>query len=93
VHLHELDAGLLGADRAVLIPSVAVTAGDMVACVRRTGERRPLGAIDVRPDAKVEAICGSWPKRVEARRAEELGLPQDESLDAIVREYIEDYLT
>jgi nucleoside-diphosphate-sugar epimerase len=93
MHLHDLDAGLLGADRAVLVPSVAVTAGDMVACVRRTGEGRQIGAIDVRPDAYLEAICGSWPKRVAAGRAEELGFPRDESLDAIAREYVEDYLT
>jgi nucleoside-diphosphate-sugar epimerase len=92
--LHDLPDEALGADRSVLFPSLSVTAGELAECARRVGAEagRRVGPVDVRPDPLVEAICGSWPKRVEATRARELGIPADESVDAVVREYVEDYL-
>jgi nucleoside-diphosphate-sugar epimerase len=93
IRLHDVHAAALGADRGVCFPSVPATAGDMVDCVRRVGADRPLGAIEVRPDPVVERICGSWAKRANAARALELGIPEDESLDAIVGAYVEDYLS
>jgi nucleoside-diphosphate-sugar epimerase len=92
IRLHEVEQDRLGPDRAVLFPSVSCTAGEMVECVRRVGAGRELGPITVRPDPRIERICGSWPKHANAARAAELGIPRDESLDAIVRAYVEDYL-
>lgn len=92
VRLHEVDGGALGADRGVCFPSVSATAGDMVDCVRRVGAGRKLGAIEVEPDPVIEAICGSWAKWADAERALALGIPVDESLDAIAHAYVEDYL-
>jgi nucleoside-diphosphate-sugar epimerase len=91
VRLHDADPTALGHDRGVTFPSISVTAGEMVECVRRAGEGRALGHIEVRPDPIIEAICGSWAKRADFGRALRLGLPVDESLDAIVRAYVEDY--
>jgi nucleoside-diphosphate-sugar epimerase len=92
--LHDLPGEALGADRSVLFPSLSVTAGELAECARRVGAEagRRVGSVDVRPDSVVEAICGSWPKRVEAARARELGIPADDTVDAVVREYVEDYL-
>jgi hypothetical protein len=42
--------------------------------------------VDLR-DAEVEAIVGSWPAAARAERALALGLPKDQSPDAIVRAY------
>jgi nucleoside-diphosphate-sugar epimerase len=92
VRLHDVDGALLGHHRGVTFPSVSVTAGEMVDCVRRVGAGRRLGPIEVRPEPVIEAICGSWAKRANSERALALGLPQDESLDAIARAYVEDYL-
>ncbi len=90
--LHELDGGRLGADRAVLFPSLSVTAGEMVAAVRRLAGGRPVGEIAVEPVAVIERICGSWPTAADATRALALGLPVDTNLDDIVRAYAEDWL-
>jgi nucleoside-diphosphate-sugar epimerase len=92
VRLHDADPGVLGHDRAVTLPSISVTAGEMVECVQRVGAGRPLGPIVVRPDPLIEAICGSWAKRASFDRALALGIPADESLDAIVQAYVEDEL-
>jgi len=40
----------------------------------------------------IEAICGSWAKRASFEPALALGIPHDESLDSIVRAYVDDYL-
>ncbi len=90
VALAEVDGDALGADRAVNLPSLSVTVGEMVESLRRVAAERPLGAITVRPDPAIEAIVRTWPTATEFRRALELGLPRDASLDEIVRAYVED---
>lgn len=92
VALHDLDGARLGADRCVTFPSLSVTAGEMVAAVKRFGDERALGEISVEPDPLIERICGSWPKAAGVDRALELGLPIDPDLDTIVRAYVEDWL-
>jgi len=90
--LHDLDGSRLGADRSVTFPSLSVTAGEMVAAVKRLGAERALGEISVEPDPVIERICGSWPKAASVDRAFELGLPMDGALDEVVRAYVEDWL-
>lgn len=88
LRLHEVDGGLLGGDRAVTFPSLSVTAGEMVETVARAAAGRPVGAISVDPDPVIERICGSWPRSADTDRAARLGIAGDESLDAIVAEYL-----
>jgi nucleoside-diphosphate-sugar epimerase len=90
--LHDVEPDALGHDRAVTFPSISVTAEEMVDCVQRAGAGRTLGRIVVQRDPRIETICGSWAKRASFDRALALGLPIDESLDAIVQAYIDDEL-
>lgn len=92
IALHELDAERLGVDRAVGLPALTVTVGDMVAALRRVAGDRPLGRITVEPDPFIEAICRGWPGDSHYRRALDLGLPREASLDEIVAYYIADYV-
>jgi nucleoside-diphosphate-sugar epimerase len=87
VRLLGVDGAELGDDRAVNLPSISVSAGDMVESLRRVCGDRDLPPIDVRPDPFVERICRTWPQASSYERASGLGLPRDESLDAIVRAY------
>jgi hypothetical protein len=41
------------------------------------------------PDPAIEAIVLSWPLVMEDIRAGKLGLPGDESLEAVIGEYLE----
>lgn len=92
VALHELDGAALGDDRAVSLPSFTVTVREMVDALQRVARGRRLGAILFEPDPFIQRICDGWPKDASYERATRLGLPRDASLDAIVENYIEDYL-
>jgi len=92
IALHELDGALLGDDRAVSLPSFTVTVRDMVDALHRVAASRKLGAIVFEPDPFIQKICDGWPRDAAYDRATRLGLPRDASLDAIVENYIEDYL-
>jgi nucleoside-diphosphate-sugar epimerase len=92
IHLAELDWAALGDDRALNLPGMSVTAAEMVESLERVAGNRPLGGITVEPDPPVEAIVRTWATFTSSERADSLGFPHDESLDAVVREYIEDHL-
>ena len=68
-----------------------VTVADMIASLKRVAHNRKLGEISVKPDPFVEAIVKTWPVATDDKRAVSLGLPKDNSVDDIVRHYIEDY--
>jgi nucleoside-diphosphate-sugar epimerase len=91
VHLAELDGDALGDDRALNLPSLCPTVEEMVESLNRVAGDRPLGEITVAPDPRIEAIVRTWPLFTSFERALALGLPRDESLDDIVRAYIEEY--
>ena len=93
IRLMEVDAGELGSDRAYNLPSLAVSAAEMMAAVQRAGRRygREPGPIIPKPDARIRAIVETWPGRMDSRRALGLGLPVSESLDAIIDDYLADY--
>ncbi len=92
VALHEADGDAIGDDRAVSLPSLTVTVGDMIAALKRVAGDRPLGPIAIEPDPFIEKIVATWPLDASYRRATALGLPRESDLDEIVAAYIEDYL-
>lgn len=92
VALHDLDGAALGDDRTVNLPNRTVTMRQMADSLRRVAKDRKLGAITVTPDPFVEKIVSTWPGRLDATRALELGLIPAADLDSIIAEYIADYL-
>ncbi len=92
IDLHEADGAALGDDRAVSLPSFTVTVRDLIDALHRVAGNRNLGEIVFEPDPFIQKICDGWPKDASYERATKLGLPKDASLDAIVENYIEDFL-
>jgi len=92
--LHEADGEAIGDDRAVNLPNISASVADMITALERVAaaDGRTLGPITPRPDPAIQAIIDGWPVRLEADRALTLGLPRDESLERVIRDYIEDYL-
>ncbi len=66
----------------------------MIEALRRVADAKgiALGPITVECDPVIEKIVATWPLRIDSGRALSLGLPEDESLDRIVEDYIEDFL-
>ncbi len=93
IRLHEVDGNALGDDRAVNLPSISITVGEMVESLHRVAGDRRIGASEVRIDHEIERIVQTWPLYASADRAGALGLPRDRALDDIVRAYVADVLS
>lgn len=93
VQLYEVDAAELGANRAFGLPALTVSVGEMIESLRRVADDRPLGSISVEPDPETQRIVDSWPIELDSARAQALGLPADDSVDDMVRAYIEDFVS
>jgi nucleoside-diphosphate-sugar epimerase len=81
--LHDLDGALLGEDRAVGLPGLEVTVGEMADALGRAAPNAPA-LLQWESDPEIEAVVASWPARWDDTRARGLGLPADTGLDAIV---------
>lgn len=90
--LHAVDGDKLGADRSLNLRTLTVSVGEMIEGLRRVASDRKLGAISEQPDPFIMKVISAWPEQLNAPRAAALGFPQDESVDSIIREYINDYL-
>jgi D-erythronate 2-dehydrogenase len=84
IALGELPAEAFGDDPVVHLPGLALTVAELIEAARRAGATGQIGS---KPDPAIDWMIGSWPVSVRADRAERLGLPRDESIDAIVAEY------
>ena len=85
---------VLGFDRTVFVPSIAVTLADLEAATRRVVAPEchgALGAVTYAPDEKLSAAVASFPARIDCGRARALGIRADLSAESIVREYAEDF--
>jgi nucleoside-diphosphate-sugar epimerase len=91
VAMHEVDGAKLGADRAVELPSISVTVGELVASLHRLVGDRALGKVTVEPGATVLKIVETWPTHTSFTKASALGLPHDADVDAIVGSFIDDF--
>ena len=88
----ELSSAALGERRALNLPGLSVSVGEMIAALERVGGKAATGLIRHERDPAVEAIVGSWPGAWDASRSLGMGLKGDADFDAIVRAYVEDDL-
>lgn len=91
VELHEVDGPLLGADRAVQLPSLTVTGEELLAALHDIAGHRRLGHVSVQPDPNIVQIIEAWPPRTITPKAAELGLPADSNARSIVEAFINDF--
>jgi len=74
--------------RTVNLPGITVTVQQMVDGLERVGG--PVGLIKWKHDEAIESIVGSWPHGMKTKRADGMGFVADESIDAIIKVYVED---
>ena len=85
---------LLGYDRTVFLPTRAVTLGELADATARVltrGSGSRLGRVSYDVDETISGIVGSFPTKVDSRRALALGAPPTPTVDDLVREYCEDF--
>jgi nucleoside-diphosphate-sugar epimerase len=83
VRASQLDAGQLGARRAVLLTGISVSAQQMWHAV----EARARGRVRFEPDPALQAIMDAVPKSTLSERAAKLGFRPSTCVEEIVREY------
>jgi D-erythronate 2-dehydrogenase len=89
---HELPGNAFGANRTLQLPGFSVAVGEMTAAVRRAGGATAYSRIRWQPDRQIEAIVSSWPRALDARRAEALGFAADANIDEAIQAFVEDDL-
>jgi nucleoside-diphosphate-sugar epimerase len=93
VHAGSMDTAKLGDNRALNLPGISVSAGELLESLDRVAGPEVRARVRVDRDERVaSAMCG-WPAALDATRALSLGFTADASVDGIVREYVEDLRT
>lgn len=94
LRLHEADGAAIGGDRAVSLPARSYSVAEMIDGLKRVAAANGIapGPITPCPDPAVERIVAGWPSGWDSARADALGLPNDESLDRVIQDFIDDFM-
>jgi nucleoside-diphosphate-sugar epimerase len=90
VHALGIPGSAFGTWRSVMLPGCTVTVSQMLNALERKGGPDVRSRVRYQPDARIEAIVGSWPARFDSTRATALGFDGDGDIDAIVGLFLED---
>lgn len=92
IALHDLDDAALPAGRAMNLPSLTVTIGQMIAAIRRhgtgDGAAQAPGRITIAPDPALDRIIRGWPMGFVSADASRLGLGADADIEAVIADFL-----
>ncbi len=91
-HAATMDTEQLGARRALTMPGISVTVGEMIDALERVAGPGRVALIREEPNELIRTIVEGWPQNFDARRALSLGFEADRSIDALIEAHIEDEL-
>jgi nucleoside-diphosphate-sugar epimerase len=77
-----------GARTAINLPAITTTAGEMAEALERLAGKQASCLIDWTPDPVIASIVTSWPSRIDAVRARNIGLLPDTDFESIILAYI-----
>ena len=77
-----------GPRTALNLPAITATTGEMAAALERVAGPEAAALIDWTPDANIRRIVKTWPARINAVRANGLGLLPEAGFEAIIRDYV-----
>src|SRR5690606_16191340 len=90
-HAASVDSASLGERRNMTMPGVSATVADEIDALRNIAGDDAVALIRHEKDPAVEAIISTWPQAFDAKRALDLGFVADDSFEAIIHAYLEDY--
>ena len=93
LHAASLPSEAFGMSRAVALPGMTVTVGEMVAGLREVAGDRVAERLTFERDPFIETIVYGWATRFRPERALAMGFAPDESFGSVVEAFIEDDLS
>jgi D-erythronate 2-dehydrogenase len=90
IHAHDLPASAWGTNRALNLPGITVTVGQMIAAMEKIAGAKAGKRVSWKPDPRIEAIVKGWPVRFSTPRALSMGFKADPGIEAVIRDYIAD---
>ena len=90
IHAHELPAASWGAGRVVNLPGITASVAEMLAALKRVAGAKSAARVRFKREARIEAIVKTWPARFKTPRALAMGFRADDSVEAVIRDYIAD---
>jgi D-erythronate 2-dehydrogenase len=88
LRLGDVDAALLGANRAVTARALALSVAEIVAALGRV-DAAAAARVRYRRRPEIEAQFGRWPRDASFKRADTLGLVGEASIDTLIRDHLE----
>lgn len=92
IHAATLDLEKVGPRRALTMPGISVTVGEMIDALERVAGPERVALIREEPDDLVIRLVSGWPRNFDPARALALGFVADHSMDEIIRIHIEEEL-
>ena len=89
VHAGRIDTALLGTRRALNLPGLTVTAGNLLDGLHRVGGAEARARVRVEHDERVARAMRGWPAALDASRALGLGFVRDTDVDSVVQQYLD----
>ena len=92
LHAAALDTAELGGQRAITMPGLSITVGEMIDALARVAGEDVARRIKMQPDPFIEEIVAGWPRNFAPDRAQRLGFAADVDFDDVIRAHIADEL-
>ena len=84
----EVTSEAWGPLKAVNLPALCTSVGDMAAALERVAGKAATDLLDWTPDPEIFKLVETWPGVVSSTRANKLGLQADTDYEKIIRDYI-----
>ena len=88
IHAAHLPSTFLGDRRALLLPAVAVSIGEIVDAIRHIVSVDAAARVRYQRNDELQEQFGAWPRRIAAARATRLGFEADAGLGEIIRGFV-----
>lgn len=92
LHAATIDGGKIGPRRALTMPGLGHSIGEVVEALERVAGSEVVNLIRFETDQRIRTIVEGWPTRFTATRATELGFKADPDFDSIIRAFMTDEL-
>ena len=84
---HELPGDALGQQRAINLPGVCVSVGEMLDALKQIAGAEVAARVAFQPDPEIQRIISSWPCQWDSARAEALGIRGDADAVALIQAF------